>query len=118
MTRARRPKGPTPEEAFARQVLDLAKLLRWRSAHFRPAETGRGWRTAVAGDGVGFPDLVLLKGRTLLVAELKVPPNVPTAEQLDWLAAFRAAGTPAYLWTPADWPEIEKVLKAGEDATR
>jgi hypothetical protein len=66
---------PAPEAGFTRQVLALARLRGWRTARFRPAGTTRGWRTAVRGDGVGFPDLVLLKGGLLPVAELKVGNN-------------------------------------------
>lgn len=50
------------EAAFTRLVLDLAKLKGWRTAHFRTAQNGRGqYRTPVAGDGKGFPDLVLVR---------------------------------------------------------
>jgi hypothetical protein len=30
-------------------VIELAKLRGWRTAHFRPARTAHGWRTAVLG---------------------------------------------------------------------
>jgi hypothetical protein len=99
------------EAQFLRQVLALAKLHGWRRAHFRPARTATGWTTAVQGDGKGFPDLLLLRGTSMLVAELKIPPNEPTTEQLAWLENFRAAGIPGYIWTPADWPAIEHVLR-------
>src|SRR5690606_4527127 len=60
------------ESAFQRQVLALAKMLGWRTAHFRPAMNQRGdWRTPVAGDGKGWPDLVLVKGERVLFRELK-----------------------------------------------
>lgn len=83
--------------------------------HFRPARTGSGWRTAVQGDGKGFPDLLLVRRSTKskLVAELKVPPNECTTEQREWLADCEAVGIPALLWTPADWDEIEDVLEHG-----
>jgi hypothetical protein len=56
-------KLPTITEAeFLAQVLQLAKLCGWLTAHFRPAKTAHGWRTAVQGDGAGWPDLVLLRG--------------------------------------------------------
>jgi hypothetical protein len=102
--------GPT-EAAFTAQVIGYARLMGWRSAHFRPGMNARGqWMTAVQGDGAGFPDLILARGPRLVVAELKVGRNKPTAEQKKWLAAFEAAGVPAYTWRPADWPEIEDVL--------
>lgn len=56
---------PTPttvarERDYQATILDAAKLTGWRTAHFRPARTVHGWRTAVGGDGAGFPDLVLV----------------------------------------------------------
>ena len=99
------------EAEFTRMVLALARLRGWRSAHFRPARTSTGWRTAVSGDGVGFPDLLLVKGTVLIVAELKVGRNKLTPEQAVWIAAFEAAGVPAYCWRPCDWADIEAVLE-------
>src|SRR5262245_48539403 len=103
---------PRPSEAeFTRQVLALAKLLGWRTFHARAARTTKGWRTAVAGDGVGFPDLLLCRGDVLLVAELKTDTGRLTVEQSLWLAAFRKAGVDVRLWTPSQWQEIEEVLR-------
>jgi hypothetical protein len=61
------------ETAFADQVMDLARLLGWRSLHIRPARTKHGWVTPVAGDGKGWPDLTLVRARDrrLVFAELK-----------------------------------------------
>ncbi len=101
------------EAAFTRDVLTLAKRLGWRTAHFRASRTATGWRTAVQGDGAGFPDLVLIRGGTLIVAELKCGRNKLTPEQAAWVAAFEAAGVAVYLWRPRDWPEIEAVLTEG-----
>lgn len=101
------------EDAFKDQVLDLARAFKWRTAHFRPGLTRSGqWVTAVQGDGKGFPDLVLVRGPTLIVAELKVGRNKPTREQTAWLQAFELAGIPAYTWWPRHWSEIESVLRA------
>jgi hypothetical protein len=54
-------------------VIEAAHVYGWRCAHFRPARTRHGWRTAVAADGAGFPDLVLIHpGRREIIArELK-----------------------------------------------
>lgn len=103
-------KATITEAQFTRMVLRLAWLFGWRSAHFRPGRTKRGWRTAVMGDGAGWPDLLLLRGPRLVVAELKVGRRKPTPAQLAWLEAFGAVGAEAYLWHPGDWGEIEKVL--------
>jgi hypothetical protein len=60
------------ESDFQRQVTDLAELLGWEWAHFRPAQTARGWRTPVSGPlGKGWPDLVLSRGTRLMFVELK-----------------------------------------------
>ena len=97
------------EEEFKGQVMQLAKLRRWRLAHFRPAETRKGWRTAVEGDGSGFPDLVLVRERVVW-AELKSARGVLSAEQIEWVAALEKAGQEIYVWRPADWDAIVKTL--------
>lgn len=112
MSRPKPALPPITEAEFQRQVLALAKIQGWLRAHFRPARTKRGWRTAVAGDGKGFPDLVLLRGRRLVVAELKVGRRKTTPEQDHWLDAFRAASNAeVFVWRPRDWPQIEEVLE-------
>lgn len=70
-------------------VLDAARLLGWRVAHFRPARTSHGWRTPVAGDGAGFPDLVMLRSPRLVIAELKAERGRLTDAQHAWLDAWR-----------------------------
>ncbi len=79
--------------------------------------TGQGWRTAVQGDGAGFPDLVLIKAGRLLFAELKAAKGVLTPEQRTWLNGLRGACGEVYLWRPEDYDEIEKVL-IGQDLVR
>ncbi len=108
--------GPAPlfdpncnETVFQDYVLDRAAEHGWLRAHFRPAETKRGWRTPVSADGKGFPDLVLLRER-LIVAELKAKYKKPSREQRQWLDAFRKAGVETYLWYPRDINEIITIL--------
>jgi hypothetical protein len=115
-TRSARPPKPArlTEAEFTAQVIAFARLHRWRVAHFRPALTRRGWRTAVQGDGAGFPDLVCVRGGRVVVAELKVGRGKTTEAQDDWLAAFGRTDARAYLWRgPDDWPVIESVLAGG-----
>ncbi len=97
-------------------VVEVARLLRWRVAHFRAARSGRGWRTPVAYDAQGWPDLTLVGHGRLLVRELKVGRGEPTPEQAEWLAALRAAGVDAGVWREADWHagRIEAELRAKE----
>ena len=125
------------EKAFTAQVIQLAQRLGWKVAHFRPAMTAKGWRTAVQGDGVGFPDLVLVhrKKCRLIFAELKRETGEPSPEQHEWLDDltavqdrlnnFAASFKPdamkpgdytlwimhVAVWRPSDIDEIEGLLK-------
>ncbi len=99
------------EREFLDQVIALAKLNGWRTAHFRPAQKKNGqWVTAVQGDGKGFPDLVLLKGDRILCVELKTNTGEATAAQREWLVALNRAGVPACIWKPKDWEFIVREL--------
>ena len=93
-------------------VLETAALFGWRSAHFRPAMTAHGWRTAVSGDGKGWPDLILVRCDRLIAAELKSERGVLSAEQRVWLDVLGAVAE-VHVWRPADWTSgtIESVLR-------
>lgn len=103
------------EREFEQAVVDMPRLLRWKVAHFRPARTERGWRTPVAYDGAGWPDLVLvhLGGGWLLARELKTARGKLSAAQEDWLAALEAVGVDAGVWRPEDWTSgrVERELR-------
>lgn len=106
-----RPGSPC-ERHFQRQVIDLARLCGWRVAHFRPAQTVRGWRTPVEADGAGFPDLLMVRGNELLALELKSAKGKATPEQEEWLAAFgQVTEAAALCLRPVQWPLIEAALK-------
>lgn len=92
------------------QVIDLARFRGWRVAHFRPAMTTQGWRTAVSADGAGFPDLVLVREDRLMAVELKSERGWLTDEQAAWLLALQQAGVETHVWKPADWPAIMEAL--------
>lgn len=71
------------------------------------------------GSDPGFLDLCLLRAPRLVVAELKVPPNVkPSDWQEVWLAGWRTLGLLAgphlsietYVWLPEDEPTILEIL--------
>lgn len=99
------------EAGFLKAVLELAQLYGWRSAHFRPAMTRSGrWVTAVQGDGVGFPDLILLRER-LVVIETKSARGRLTPEQRAWLEAFDAVGAQTIVARPADWDMLVETLR-------
>jgi hypothetical protein len=95
-------------------VLYLAKLWGWRSLHIRAGRTAQSWRTSVQGDGVGFPDLLLVRGDRVIVAELKSSTGRTTTAQSEWLIACGGAGIENYIWRPQHWNDgrIAAVLAA------
>ena len=117
--------GAMSERQLQTHVLEYARQRGWRSVHFRTARTKTGWTTAVEGDGVGFPDMVLVRAGRLVFAELKSQKApAPKDEQLAWLndlyqveARAAAAGLPylinAHIWRPIDYLDgtIEGLLR-------
>ena len=115
------------EDDFQATVIEMAQRLGWKVAHFRPAKTEKGWRTAVAADGAGFPDLVLVRHR-ILFAELKTDRGKLSRDQVVWQDAIIRAEDlyldqvgqgydSRYLpfkhvvWRPRDLKTIEEVLR-------
>ncbi len=99
------------EADFQRAVIDLAHTYWWIVAHFRPAMNSRGqWRTPVAADGKGFPDLVLVGRGRVLLRELKTNRGRTTIEQEVWLESLGEAEADVDVWRPRDWPEILATL--------
>ena len=94
-------------------VVQTAHLFSWKVCLVRPARTAHGWRTPFGADGVGWPDLTMVRGNQLLFAELKSMKGKQTREQLEWMIALRAAHAEYHLWTPESWSsgEIEAVLR-------
>lgn len=98
------------ERDWQSRVVDLARLMGWRIAHFRPAQTARGWRTAMVGTP-GWPDLVLLRPPRLILAELKVAAKVGF-EQQEWLDQLGdVPGVEVYVWRPVDWDAVIEALR-------
>lgn len=95
-------------------VIECARLLGWRVAHFRPGMNQRGrWMTAVQGDGAGFPDLVMARRGRLIFAELKAEKGRMSAEQDAWMEALRVPGVTVAVFFPRDWESgaIESCLR-------
>lgn len=111
---------PVSERFLQDAVIELARLNKYLVAHFRPAQTNKGWRTAMTGD-TGFVDLVLVragKHPRLLFVELKSGNGVVRPDQRAWLSALSAAAdetdnVSVYLWRPHDLRDgtIERALK-------
>lgn len=102
----------TPENDFMRQVMELAKLYGWKVAHFGASVRVVGKSRTFVGDkdAAGFPDLVLVKGEHLIIAELKAPKGVLSGAQKEWLCALAETDAEVYLWRPEDWVDIQQIL--------
>lgn len=112
------PAGPTckehlpvgqSEDDFQADLIDYLHSRGWKVAHFRKARTKDGWRTAVAADGKGWPDLVCVRERLVFI-EAKSETGKLSKEQKLWRQWLIAARAEWYCWRPSDWPEIRKVL--------
>lgn len=83
-------------------VMELANLCNWRIYHTRDSR----------GSQPGFPDLVLVKPPQVIFMELKSPTGRTTVAQREWLADLgRCEEVETRLYRPADWPEIENLLR-------
>lgn len=93
-----------------RQVVDVAELYGWSWAHFRPAQTTRGWRTPVSGPlGAGWPDLTLVRGDRILFVELKRESTRPRPDQT-FVLILLAEAAEVYVWRPSDFDDVVAVL--------
>lgn len=108
---------PLTEKDFLAQVTELATIRGWSWVHVRPGMTRDSWRTPISGPlGKGMADLMLFHPRRhrIVFAELKRGPREKTLtppEQIAFLGLAGEAGAEAFLWEPADWDEIERVLR-------
>ena len=88
------------ERELQDNVIALARTLGWRTYDSRRSDPG-------------FPDLVMVRGDVLIVAELKRQRRYRVSAAQDaWLAALDRVAR-AYLWQPSDWLDgtIERVLR-------
>ena len=105
------------ESEWQQQIIDLMHTYGWRVGHFRTVRVQRAddsvyYCTPVQADGVGFPDLIALRGRQMLVVECKVGSNKVSPAQSEWLNAFTETSLTrvSYVWYPKDFDDAVKVL--------
>lgn len=95
---------PTEHE-FQLVVIEAARTLGWRVAHFRLVKDARrGWITPAAADGVGWPDLEIWGRGQCLHRELKSRRGRVRPEQQAWGDRINANGGDWAVWKPQDWP--------------
>ncbi len=104
-------KLPIRGKALQKTVIDWAHTRGWHAAHFPAVETVKGWRTAVAADAKGFPDIILVRER-LIAVEIKGDGDSLKPDQIEWRDRFQRAGIEFYVVTPKDWPDnVMEILK-------
>lgn len=90
-----------PEKVFQEQVVQLARHCGWLVYHTYDARRSEK----------GFPDLVMVRGARVVVAELKSASGRVTPEQMRWIEAFkRIPHIQTFVWRPGDWDEVEATL--------
>ena len=91
---------PLTEAQWQARVLDLARFHRWWVFHIGDSRTVTE---------AGWPDLVLLRERMILV-ELKSDTGRVSRAQTDCHERLLATGQTVFVWLPAMWDEVQKIL--------
>ena len=105
------------ERAFQASVLRLARLMGWAWWHDRATNFPRACPHCkkplkMPRNDPGWPDLFLVRGDTLVVAELKSDRGSTTPDQRAWLAAFRGVRRIVVeVWKPKDTERVVEVLR-------
>lgn len=103
------------EKQFQTQVLELAEMRGWLTAHFsdsrRQVVRPDGQRFFVGDKGAkGFPDVVLVKPPRIMFWELKKELGKTTPEQDEWLELLELCGMEARVVRPSDWDYVVSAL--------
>lgn len=88
------------ERELEADVEALLRLNGWRYYHTHDS------RRSVAG----FPDIVAIRGSSLLALELKREGAKPTPEQYQWLEDFDRVGARAYVVRPSNLDELAAIV--------
>lgn len=105
------------ERAWQAQVVKLARMFGWRPWHDNATNAPRACPHCkkplkLPRNDPGWPDLFMVRGDTLVIAELKSDRNYPTPEQRAWLEALRNVRRIAvFVWKPKDVEDVTRVLR-------
>ena len=101
---------PQTEAEFQRTVTDLAESLGWDWMH-----VGRVGKYAPNGAkgtlGKGWPDLLLVRGKRIIFAELKAQRADPLPEHQKRVLNVLLQAVECYVWRPSDLPMILEELQ-------
>ena len=107
-------KGSVREADWQRTVIEAARRHGWKVCEFRKARVKRGgvdvYRTPFGADGVGFPDLLMVRPPRVLVVENKSENGKISPEQMDWLLQLGGCpGIEVRVLKPSD--NLDEVLE-------
>lgn len=96
------------ERELSEAVRELATMFGWRMYHTYDSRRSEP----------GFPDLILLRKGSMIVAELKTEKGKLSAAQEEWMDDFRWVLAESWggldyveVWRPSDLDEIARVLR-------
>ena len=90
------------EASFQRNVIEYARLCRWKHYHTKDSR----------GSNPGFPDLVLVRPPRVVFLELKSEDGKVKTDQAEWFEALRmCGGVEVSIVRPSGWRVIEKMLR-------
>lgn len=92
------------EVEFQATVMDAARIRGWLAVHFRQ----------MVGNPSGWPDLILIRGRTTIYAELKREGGRVSRRQAEWIDRLRRVGADVRVWYPGDMDAIIALLSGEE----
>jgi hypothetical protein len=96
------------ESEWQQQVLKSAHQLGWQSMHI--GRTGKHQAVGAKGTlGIGWPDLVLVKGGRIIFAELKAEKQSMTQDQKNVLMILGSVGE-VFCWRPSDFGQVLDTL--------
>lgn len=112
------------ERDFQKWVIDAARTLGWSVWHV-PApmqwdSSGRGKGFVGARDAAGLADLILIRDRWLIFAEIKGTGGKLSVKQIEFLGAVMQLDNPHVLacaWKPGLESEVEAILARPETAS-
>lgn len=95
------------ERDFQRWVQALMVETGWKFYHSPDNVPRNGFIQNVKA---GWPDLVAVRGRRIIFAELKRETGKTTEAQDEWLAALKLTGAEVYVWRPSDKGKLRSIL--------
>lgn len=101
---------PQTEAEFQRVVTDYAELRGWDWMHI--GRTGKYVANGAKGTlGKGWPDLLLVRGRRMVIAELKAQKSDPVPEHQKRVLQRLSEAAETHIWRPSDLPFILEELR-------